>query len=41
MTAQRTDGHGAAFAPGVQVPAQAGLLDQILALLGRDPSWSQ
>jgi len=32
---------GAAFAPGVQVPAQAGLLDQILAMLGRDPSWSQ
>lgn len=30
---------GAAFAPGVQVPAQAGLLDQILAMLGRSPSW--
>src|SRR6185437_5554410 len=32
---------GAAFAPGVQVPAQAGLLDQILAMLGRSPSWPQ
>jgi uncharacterized protein (TIGR03086 family) len=32
---------GAAFAPEVAVPAQAGLLDQILAMLGRDPSWSQ
>ena len=31
----------AAFAPGVQVPVQAGLLDQILAMLGRDPSWPQ
>lgn len=30
---------GAAFAPGVQVPARAGLLDQILAMLGRNPSW--
>lgn len=32
---------GAAFAPGVQVPAQVGLLDQILAMLGRSPSWPQ
>ena len=32
---------GAAFAPEVAVPEQAGLLDQILAMLGRDPSWSQ
>jgi len=32
---------GAAFAPGVQVPEQAGLLDQILAMLGRSPSWPQ
>ena len=32
---------GAAFAPEVAVPAQAGLLDQILAMLGRDPSWPQ
>jgi uncharacterized protein (TIGR03086 family) len=30
---------GAAFAPGLEVPAQAGPLDQILALLGRSPSW--
>lgn len=30
---------GAAFAPEVAVPEQAGLLDQILALLGRDPAW--
>jgi uncharacterized protein (TIGR03086 family) len=30
---------GAAFAPGVAVPAQAGLLDQIVATLGRRPSW--
>jgi uncharacterized protein (TIGR03086 family) len=30
---------GAAFAPGLEVPAQAGLLDQILALLGRSPTW--
>jgi uncharacterized protein (TIGR03086 family) len=30
---------GAAFAPGLRVPAQAGLLDQIVALLGRSPSW--
>ena len=27
------------FAPGVEVPARAGLLDQILAMLGRNPSW--
>ncbi len=32
---------GAAFAPGLEVPAQAGLLDQIVALLGRSPSWPQ
>jgi uncharacterized protein (TIGR03086 family) len=32
---------GAAFAPGVAVPAQAGLLDQIVAALGRRPSWPQ
>ncbi|MGD0238692.1 MAG: TIGR03086 family metal-binding protein [Streptosporangiaceae bacterium] len=32
-------GDGAAFAPGLPVPAQAGLLDQIVALLGRSPSW--
>jgi uncharacterized protein (TIGR03086 family) len=30
---------GAAFAPVLEVPAQAGTLDQILALLGRRPSW--
>jgi uncharacterized protein (TIGR03086 family) len=30
---------GAAFAPGLEVPAQAGPLDQIVALLGRSPSW--
>lgn len=30
---------GAAFAPVVAVPAQAGLLDQIVATLGRSPSW--
>jgi uncharacterized protein (TIGR03086 family) len=32
---------GAAFAPEVAVPAQAGLLDQIVAALGRRPSWPQ
>jgi uncharacterized protein (TIGR03086 family) len=32
---------GAAFAPGVAVPAPAGLLDQIVATLGRRPSWPQ
>jgi uncharacterized protein (TIGR03086 family) len=30
---------GAAFAPGLPVLTQAGLLDQILAMLGRNPSW--
>ena len=30
---------GAAFAPVVAVPAQAGPLDQIVAALGRSPSW--
>ena len=30
---------GAAFAPGLEVPAQAGPLDQIVALLGRSPTW--
>jgi uncharacterized protein (TIGR03086 family) len=30
---------GAAFAPGLDVPGQAGPLDQILSLLGRSPSW--
>jgi uncharacterized protein (TIGR03086 family) len=30
---------GAAFAPGLGVPAQAGTLHQIVALLGRSPSW--
>jgi uncharacterized protein (TIGR03086 family) len=29
---------GAAFAPGRPIPAQAGALDEILRLLGRDPS---
>jgi uncharacterized protein (TIGR03086 family) len=32
---------GAAFAPGIAVPAPAGLLDQIVATLGRRPSWPQ
>ncbi len=32
---------GAAFAPGLPVPGQAGQLDQILALLGRSPAWPQ
>jgi uncharacterized protein (TIGR03086 family) len=32
---------GAAFAPGREVPARAGTLDQIVALLGRSPSWPQ
>ena len=32
---------GAAFAPGLEVPARAGTLDQILSLLGRSPSWPQ
>jgi uncharacterized protein (TIGR03086 family) len=30
---------GAAFAPGRPVPAQAGPLDQIVAALGRSPTW--
>jgi uncharacterized protein (TIGR03086 family) len=30
---------GAAFAPGLEAPAQADTLDQIVALLGRSPSW--
>ena len=30
---------GAAFAPGLDVPARSGTLDQIVALLGRSPSW--
>jgi uncharacterized protein (TIGR03086 family) len=30
---------GAAFAPVLDVPAQAGTLDQIVARLGRSPSW--
>jgi uncharacterized protein (TIGR03086 family) len=30
---------GAAFASGVPVSAQASLLDQIVAMLGRSPSW--
>jgi uncharacterized protein (TIGR03086 family) len=30
---------GAAFAPGLPVAGQAGLLDQILAMLGRSPAW--
>jgi uncharacterized protein (TIGR03086 family) len=31
----------AAFAPGAAVPSPAGLLDQIVATLGRRPSWPQ
>jgi hypothetical protein len=29
------------FAPGLPVPAQAGLLDQIVAMLGRSPAWPE
>jgi uncharacterized protein (TIGR03086 family) len=36
---QARERDGAAFAPVVAVPAQAGLLDQIVATLGRSPSW--
>jgi uncharacterized protein (TIGR03086 family) len=32
---------GAPFAPGLPVSAQAGLLDQIVAMLGRSPDWPQ
>ncbi|PJN23886.1 TIGR03086 family metal-binding protein [Kitasatospora sp. CB02891] len=31
---------GAAFAPALDVPAGASVLDRILLLLGRDPNWS-
>jgi uncharacterized protein (TIGR03086 family) len=30
---------GAAFAPGVPLGERAGLLDRVVALLGRDPDW--
>jgi uncharacterized protein (TIGR03086 family) len=33
-------GPGAAFAPRIATAAQASQLDQILALLGRDPGWT-
>jgi uncharacterized protein (TIGR03086 family) len=33
-------GPGAAFAPRITTAAQASQLDQILALLGRDPGWT-
>jgi uncharacterized protein (TIGR03086 family) len=36
---QARERDGAAFAPGLDVPPQAGLLDQIVALLGRSPTW--
>src|SRR5438034_591317 len=29
------------FAPGVAVSAQAGLLDQVVAMLGRSPAWPE
>ena len=32
---------GAPFAPGRPVSAQAGLLDQIVAMLGRSPAWPE
>ncbi len=32
---------GAPFAPGLPVSAQAGLLDQIVAMLGRSADWPQ
>jgi hypothetical protein len=32
---------GAPFAPGTPVCAQAGPLDQIVAMLGRSPAWPQ
>jgi uncharacterized protein (TIGR03086 family) len=32
---------GAPFAAGLPVPAQAGLLDQIVAMLGRSPAWPE
>lgn len=38
---QARERDGAAFAPVLEVPAQAGTLDQILARLGRRPSWPQ
>lgn len=47
MTAQHTDGHGIVDLDARVVEAtvslvkQAGLLDQILAMLGRSPSWPQ
>ncbi|MDX6330891.1 MAG: hypothetical protein QOI83_3274 [Streptomycetaceae bacterium] len=31
---------GSAFRPGVQAGEDAGLLDRVLALLGRDPGWA-
>ena len=32
---------GAAFGPGLRAGAQGGLLDQILAMLGRSPAWPE
>ena len=32
---------GAPFAPGLLVSAQAGLLDRIVAMLGRSPTWPE
>ena len=37
---ERRDQDGAAFAHSLPVPAGAAALDEILLLLGRDPSWS-
>ncbi|MFD8481483.1 TIGR03086 family metal-binding protein [Kitasatospora sp. NPDC059673] len=39
-TGAAREGEGAAFAPALDVPAGAEVLDRILLLLGRDPSWS-
>ena len=32
---------GAPFAPGIPVSVQVGLLDQIVAMLGRSPAWPE
>ena len=41
MTAQHTDGHGIVDLDARVVEATVSLLDQILAMLGRSPSWPQ
>lgn len=39
MAAEQSEGGGGPFGPPVEVPADAPVLDRVIALTGRDPHW--